>query len=190
MRRDARLRAGPPPRYCRWFRSGPPTTAIAAGSWMRAVPRRRGDSPEPLFAEVPIGDAHCYTAGSDVLCPEATLGEGDVPRRRRPFRKERIAVHRSAQVAQRPKRSLCAVSKRRGRAGCGTQAAQNNEGPAPAPNPSSAGLLAAGYSPRTSRASIHSSSRASRSVARSLSFLFWSARASKSDAAVLLTIWS
>jgi hypothetical protein len=44
------------------------------------------------------------------------------PRRRRSFGKERIAGHRDVEVAQRPERPFCPVSKRRRRAGSGTQA--------------------------------------------------------------------
>ena len=78
------------------------------------------------------------------------------------------------------------VSKRRRRATAQRRCARLRHPRRARPAPTVSGA----YSPRTSRASSHSSSRASRSSARPLSFLFCSARASKSDSAVLFTIWS
>jgi hypothetical protein len=121
--------------------------------------------------------------------------EADANFRRPLFRKERIAAHRSVEVAPRPDRSLCVVSvvPRAPARACecweGTYALSDGEGPAPERKP---GKATRTYSPRASEASSHSSSRVSFSSARSFSCLFCSASASKSDFSVLLTMssWS
>jgi len=90
------------PRYCRQFRSVAPAHAIPEGSERVAC---------------------CSTAGRWRSLSEAVHREVTFARRRRSFEKERIAARQDVEVAQRPEWPLLGVSKRRRRAGSGTQAA-------------------------------------------------------------------
>ncbi|MDQ0691914.1 hypothetical protein QF047_002874 [Arthrobacter sp. W4I7] len=192
MGRDALLREGPPHRSCRAFRLGN---------------FERNQLPTVMIGRLPppCNSRHLHSGAlHEYPLPNVPHGLPQAPRREATFLagggpsecsasrrighrrslSDRRCPYASKRRPEGPDASLRASgrdlrAKRRRRAGCGTQAATQ-------------AALKEGYSPRTSEASSHSSSRVSFSSARSLSCLFCPASASKSDFSVLLTMssWS